>query len=123
MPKLLVRNGDAHNPRIGIDWRAVAAIVAVMLGVGTVAIGLLTERVTVLAHVARGDAMMTPVQNHLDNIGPYKHLDLDQFREFVALTWQIQEIRRDVVAIKRHLRIKDDTIRLGADYVRPGDDN
>ena len=108
MPGLLVRNGDPERPRIGIDWRAVAAIGALTLSLFSALVFLLNERIVVLAHVAKGEAMIAPVQNHIDNIGPYKHLDPQQLKDVLAMQYDLRELRKAVARIERRMGITDE---------------
>lgn len=108
---LIVRS--ANGGPAGIDWRAVAALIGVVVVLGTLTVGMMQERITVLAHVARGEEMILPVQRHIDNIGEYQHLDQDVAKMVAALPLLLDEIRDDLTVIKRKLKITDDELRIG----------
>lgn len=104
--KLLVRNGDAANPRTGVDWRAVAPLgllaLAVTSGSATLAVNLMTERSAVLQHVARGDALIVPVRQHLAD----HSIHTDDIEKAMALERAIDNRAKIDEALRRLDRIE-----------------
>lgn len=123
MSGIIVRNGNPDKPRMGIDWRAVAALGGFMLALGTLTIGLLNERVAVLAHVAKGESLIKPVEEHMNNVGPYKHLTEKEHESYQTIRYQLMDLRRSQRRIERHLGIQEEELRLGVDHVPPGQDD
>lgn len=120
---LVVRNGSKDRPQSGLDMRVAVPLMTFLFGVslstGTLAFTALGERWMVLEHVRRGDALMKPTERHLDNADEWRHMTKADAQMFYALPWTLEEMRRDIGAIKRKLRIKDEDIRIGADVLPP----
>jgi len=116
----LVRNGDADRPRIGVDWRAVAALGGFAVTLGTVAVLLLTERIAVLAHVAQGNAEMAEWITHKHNAGNLRHISVRQSERLLLMDYRLRSLQSDMTAIKRHLGIP---IVRDADVEPPEEDD
>lgn len=84
---MLVRNGS----RVGVDWRAAAALVGIVVALSTVAITLLGELWAFQNHLVSDRPSAREWERHLYSADSEKHLTNQEyaiFRARVEVLWQ-----------------------------------
>jgi len=102
MTRLLVKNGT----KTGIDIRAVYALVATLVAVGSITVALVSERVSVIKHVTTGDMEMERWMQHRLNADGMKHLSQIEYDGLIERRYILREINVRLARIEKHFGIE-----------------